>query len=96
MAGVRGLGAWRWLFFIEGSATVSDSPSILDSIGLTQQVVIAFSAYFIMPNFPRTTRWLSEEERAMAIWRLEEDIGADDWVSSEQQTMLHGFWLAAK
>lgn len=32
----------------------------------------------------------------MAVWRLEEDIGADDWVSSEEQGFLHGAVMAVK
>ncbi|KAJ5488399.1 Major facilitator superfamily domain general substrate transporter [Penicillium expansum] len=38
--------------------------------------------------------WLSEEEKQLAVWRLEEDIGEDDWMDSEQQTFLHGAKLA--
>ena len=76
----RGLRAWRWLFIIEGTITV----------------VIAFAAFFILPNFPRTTRWLNEEEVALATWRLEEDVGEDDWVSAEDQTFWHGFLLAVR
>ncbi|KAI1344896.1 major facilitator superfamily domain-containing protein [Xylariaceae sp. FL0016] len=86
MDGAKGLGAWQWLFIIEGVITVG----------------IAFVAYFVLPNFPRTTSWLTEEEKALAIWRLEEDIGEDDWVSrenvlmidSEHQTLWHGARLA--
>jgi MFS family permease len=74
----RGLRAWRWLFIIEGAITV----------------VIAFASYFVLPNFPRTTKWLTAEERALAIWRLEEDIGEDDWVDSKHQTFIHGAKLA--
>jgi hypothetical protein len=55
-------------------------------------VFVAFGAYFVLPNFPRTTSWLTDEERMLAVWRLEEDIGQDDWVNSEQQT----FWQGAK
>lgn len=51
-------------------------------------------AIFVLPNFPRTTTWLTEEEKALAAWRLEEDIGEDDWVDSEQQSFLHGAKLA--
>lgn len=76
MDGARGIAAWRWLFIIEGVATIG----------------IAFLAFFILPNFPRTTTWLSEEERAFAVWRLEEDIGEDDWIDSEHQS----FWQGAK
>ncbi|RAL05491.1 putative MFS transporter [Aspergillus ibericus CBS 121593] len=73
-----GLRAWRWLFIIEGAITI----------------VVAFLSIFILPNFPRTTGWLTEEEKELAAWRLEEDIGEDDWVDSEQQTFLHGVQLA--
>lgn len=75
---VKGLRAWRWLFIIEGAITI----------------VIAFIALFILPNFPRTTPWLSEEEKELAVWRLEEDIGEDDWVDSSEQSFLHGCKLA--
>ncbi|KAJ5205023.1 uncharacterized protein N7498_005902 [Penicillium cinerascens] len=75
---VKGLRAWRWLFIIEGAVTI----------------VIAFASIFILPNFPRTTSWLTEEERELAVWRLEEDIGEDDWVDSEQQSFLYGCKLA--
>lgn len=68
----------RWLFIIEGAITI----------------VVAVIAIFVLPNFPRTTSWLTEEEKALAAWRLEEDIGEDDWVDSEQQSFLHGAKLA--
>jgi sugar phosphate permease len=76
MDGVRGLGAWQWLFIIEGVVTIG----------------IAFTSFFILPDFPRTTTWLTEEEKALAVWRLEEDIGEDDWIDSQHQT----FWQGAK
>ncbi|GES62222.1 MFS transporter [Aspergillus terreus] len=78
MEGARGLRAWRWLFIIEGAITI----------------VIAVVSIFVLPNFPRTTSWLSEEEKQLAAWRLEEDIGEDDWVDSEHQSFLHGCKLA--
>lgn len=78
--GAQGLAAWRWLFIIEGVITIG----------------IASVAFFVLPNFPRTTGWLSDSERELAIWRLKEDVGMDDWISSEQQTFFHGFVLAFK
>lgn len=33
---------------------------------------------FILPDYPSTTKWLSEEERAFAAWRLLEDINEKD------------------
>ena len=68
----------RWLFIIEGAITIA----------------VAFIAIWVLPNFPRTTSWLSEEEKELAAWRLEEDIGEDDWVDSEQQSFLYGAKLA--
>ncbi|KAH8728079.1 pantothenate transporter liz1 [Phaeosphaeriaceae sp. PMI808] len=78
MDGAHGLRAWRWVFIIEGVITV----------------VIAFAAIFVLPNFPRTTSWLTEEERQLATYRLQEDIGEDDWKDSESQTFFHGLKLA--
>lgn len=66
------------MFIIEGAVTV----------------VIAFGCLFVLPNFPRTTKWLTEQERQLAIWRLQEDVGEDDWVSSSDQGFWHGFKLA--
>ncbi|KAL8652600.1 MAG: hypothetical protein Q9210_002586 [Variospora velana] len=74
----RGLRAWRWLFIIEGVITIA----------------IAAAAFLVLPNFPRTTTWLTENERQLAVWRLDEDIGEDDWVGSEKQTFGQGMKLA--
>lgn len=76
--GAKNLRAWRWLFIIEGAITV----------------VIAIAAYLVLPNFPRTTSWLTENERQLAIWRLDEDIGEDDWTENEKQSFFHGMKLA--
>ncbi|KAF2466402.1 pantothenate transporter liz1 [Lindgomyces ingoldianus] len=78
MNGTKGLRAWRWVFIIEGVITV----------------IIAFTAFFILPNFPRTTPWLTEEERQLAVYRLQEDVGEDDWTSSASQSFFHGLKLA--
>ncbi|KAF6819860.1 TNA1 is necessary for nicotinic acid import into the cell [Colletotrichum plurivorum] len=76
MDGLGGLLAWRWLFIIEGSLTV----------------VIAAGAYFILPDFPANTRWLTEQERQLAMWRMEADAaGEEDWTSSSSQPLLDGF-----
>ncbi|KAE8330335.1 MFS general substrate transporter [Aspergillus sergii] len=76
--GARGISAWRWLFIVEGAVTV----------------FVALIAFFIVPDMPRTTSWLNDDEKALAAWRLEEDIGEDDWVDSEHQTMFEGAKLA--
>lgn len=49
----------RWLFFVEGSLTV----------------IVAFSAIFILPDFPETTSgWLTRQEQALAQRRILEDV----------------------
>ncbi|KAB2576005.1 putative transporter C11D3.18C [Lasiodiplodia hormozganensis] len=80
MAGVRGLASWRWLFIIEGTATV----------------VVAILAIFLLPNFPHTTGWLSEQERQLAMWRLEQDAGETDQSEDDNSSILEGFKMAAK
>lgn len=80
MDGTAGLRAWRWLFIIEGVATV----------------IVAFACIFILPDMPKTTRWLTPEQRELASWRLDEDIGQDDWTSSKDQGFFHGLNLAVK
>jgi len=45
---------YRWLFYIEGGITI----------------FVAICAIFILPDFPHNTKWLTPEERALAISRL--------------------------
>ncbi|KXN83674.1 hypothetical protein AN958_00815 [Leucoagaricus sp. SymC.cos] len=70
MQGKLGHAAWRWLFYIEGALTIA----------------IATAAIFILPDFPTTTRWLSPQERALAIKRMEEDAGVGDEQETEEGT----------
>ncbi|KAH8805435.1 phthalate transporter [Xylogone sp. PMI_703] len=62
------LPAWKWLFLIEGVITIGCS----------------IIAVFILPDFPATTKWLTDEEREYAIRRLEQDN-----MSSQAQDMTH-------
>lgn len=59
MEGFGGLRAWRWLFIIEGCLTV----------------IVAIIAGFVLPNYPKNTKWLTEEEREYAVWRLSNEAG---------------------
>lgn len=79
----------RWLFYIEGSLTVT----------------VALLALFILPDFPATTRWLSPLERKLAVKRMAEDAGVVDADREEINVLSavatdrkprfdHGFWLA--
>ncbi|KAH8651051.1 allantoate permease [Xylariales sp. PMI_506] len=58
MAMAHGIAGWRWLFVIEGAATVG----------------VAMIAVFFMPDYPSTTRWLSREEQVYAEWRMAQDV----------------------
>ena len=75
-----GRAAWRWLFYIEGSLTV----------------FVAICAIFILPDFPTTTRWLTDEERRLALKRMQEDAGVGDEGETETGGLAHGLWLAFK
>ncbi|KNZ79845.1 hypothetical protein J132_08503 [Termitomyces sp. J132] len=76
MDGKLGRAAWRWLFYIEGALTIA----------------FAILAIFVLPDFPANTRWLTAEERALALRRMEEDVGVGDEEQTEGQGS--GLWLA--
>jgi MFS family permease len=73
--GARGLYSWQWLFIIEGAITV----------------VFSLIAILILPDFPATTRWLSEQERTVAVHRLRVNSGSMD---EERGPILRGVWMA--
>ncbi|KAF4445478.1 hypothetical protein F53441_10773 [Fusarium austroafricanum] len=81
MNGVAGLLAWRCIFILEGSTTV----------------LIAFLCYWILPDFPATTKWFTEEERAIALWRMEVDAAGERyWNAGDKQSLFRGFKLLLK
>ncbi|KAJ4423747.1 hypothetical protein N0V82_001634 [Gnomoniopsis sp. IMI 355080] len=55
---VGGLAGWRWLFILQGAVTF----------------VIAVVGFFLLPDFPHDTKWLTQEERDLAVSRMELDI----------------------
>lgn len=61
MEGVRGIRAWRWLFIIEGALTV----------------FFGFVAFAVLPDFPENTRWLTAEERIIAVRRARNDMAQE-------------------
>ncbi|PSN75238.1 pantothenate transporter liz1 [Corynespora cassiicola Philippines] len=56
LEGVHGIRGWRWLFIVEGAATVG----------------WAVVAAFLLLDFPANTKRLTDRERAIAIARLQE------------------------
>ncbi|KFY87468.1 hypothetical protein V498_07168, partial [Pseudogymnoascus sp. VKM F-4517 (FW-2822)] len=68
MEGVQGIRAWRWLFIIEGCLTIA----------------VAMIAMVILPNYPKEAKWLTDEEREYAIWRIaDEAAGLEDGEDGE-------------
>lgn len=53
MHGVRGYSSWRWIFILEGIATIG----------------IGIGAYFLVADFPADARWLSAEEKEFVMAR---------------------------
>ncbi|KAF9013055.1 MFS general substrate transporter [Cyathus striatus] len=71
MEGKRGIRAWRWLFFIEGSITI----------------FVGFNTMWLLPDYPHNTRWLSQAERRLAQARLSEDAGEADKDNAEDSQL---------
>ncbi|KJK62971.1 D-galactonate transporter [Aspergillus parasiticus SU-1] len=68
MQGVLGHAAWRWLFWIEGAATM----------------FIAICAAVILPDLPHNTRGFTKDELDLAQLRMAEDVGEADVDSEDQ------------
>ncbi|KAF4472259.1 transporter [Fusarium albosuccineum] len=84
MSGVGGYGGWRWIFILEGSATV----------------FIAMFAYFYTPDWPQTAKFLTEEEREMLLARLAidtPDASMNHWNKSTAKRVFGDvkIWLGA-
>jgi MFS family permease len=54
LEGAYGIRGWRWLFIVEGAATIG----------------FALISLFILPDFPATSKRLSDRERYVAVARL--------------------------
>lgn len=59
MDGISGYSGWRWIFIIEGLATI----------------LVAFASYWLVPDWPETAKFYTDEERAFWIRRLALDSG---------------------
>ncbi|KAI5272091.1 NAD(P)-binding protein [Aureobasidium subglaciale] len=54
MGGIAGLYSWQWFFIIEGAVSI----------------LVGIISFFTLPDWPENTKWLSEEEREMAQYRV--------------------------
>jgi sugar phosphate permease len=59
MDGVGGLEGWRWIFIIEGLATL----------------VVGVTTFWLLPNSPETAAFLTQQERQFLVDRLRSDTG---------------------
>ncbi|KAJ3557840.1 hypothetical protein NPX13_g9846 [Xylaria arbuscula] len=75
--GVHGLSGWRWLFLIQGVVTVG----------------VAIACFFILPDTPLTTRWLTVEERQLAHDRIARDTTEKRYTPT---STLSGLWDAVR
>ncbi|KAI5963899.1 hypothetical protein KGF57_001175 [Candida theae] len=81
MRGLGGIAGWRWLFILEGGITVLTVPF----------------AYFVLPDKPDNTKFLSQEERDIIQWKLRQDLGdVADSDAEARVTTWQGFKLAVK
>ncbi|KAL1405686.1 hypothetical protein Q8F55_007352 [Vanrija albida] len=62
LEGKAGTRGWKWLFIVEGLITV----------------FFAAMAFFVLPNYPATTKWLTDEERELAIRRLQSGSNTEE------------------
>ncbi len=74
---VAGLRSWQWFFVIEGVASV----------------LVAVASYFSLPEWPSNTRFLNEQEREMAQYRV---LVSNGGIDEEQGGIWTGVWAAVK
>ncbi|KAH7416813.1 putative MFS transporter [Cadophora sp. MPI-SDFR-AT-0126] len=84
LGGKHGIEGWRWLFIIQGVATV----------------VVAAVAVFLLPNAPLETWWLTPDERQLAHSRMERDMtgrraGTSTWVGLREACSDYRTWIFA-
>lgn len=84
MDDLAGISGWRWLFILQGAVTF----------------VIAVVGFFVLPDTPLTTKWLTPEERQLAHHRIELDTvenqgAASTWDGFKQAISDPMVWLFA-
>ncbi|OZJ04492.1 hypothetical protein BZG36_02667 [Bifiguratus adelaidae] len=72
----RGIEGWRWLFIIEGIGSCA----------------VGLFSWIVLPDWPSSTKWLTEDEKILAAQRLlSDDIGA-----TQGETNAPSHWQAMK
>ncbi|KAL3468723.1 major facilitator superfamily domain-containing protein, partial [Aspergillus californicus] len=75
MEGIAGYRSWRWIFILEGIATV----------------IVAIIAKFIIVDWPESAAFLNGEERAVLLRRLAEDQGEAQMNTLDKKSMKRTF-----
>jgi hypothetical protein len=57
---------------------------------------VGIIALLVLPDYPATTRWLSEEEKIIAQGRLAADAGSDDILGEDNVSIWTGIVWAVK
>lgn len=70
----KGLTGWQWIFIIESVPTI----------------LLSAATYFILPDLPHRTNFITERERAVVLNRLTEDAGP----ATETHFSWKQFWAA--
>jgi hypothetical protein len=48
--------------------------------------VVAVAAFFVLPDYPSTTKWLNEEEKALAVSRVSSGLHAGEEAEMSHRT----------
>ncbi|KAL4991465.1 major facilitator superfamily domain-containing protein [Aspergillus falconensis] len=80
----HGLAGWQWLFLIQGVVTVA----------------VAIAVFFLLPNSPKQTLWLTPEERELAHDRIVRDTtqkaeGTSVWTGLRAACLDYRTWIFA-
>ncbi|KAJ7191112.1 MFS general substrate transporter [Mycena pura] len=78
MEATLGISGWRWLFIIEGCTTI----------------LLGLLVMWLLPDYPRNTRWIDDRESRLAQARLAEDAGEADQDTEADSNHFQGLRLA--
>lgn len=101
MAGVANYNGWRWIFILEGKRRLSIF--VINTNGCiigAATVLIAIFAAFYTPDWPQTSKFLTEEERGLLLARLAADTPDATMNHWNKKTAMRVFgdvkiWLGA-
>ena len=68
MDGMRHLSSWRWIFILEGIATI----------------LIGLVSFFTVPDFPADSHWLTSDEKALMAARSQAFEAGKDTVTVKE------------